>query len=151
MKITLHLGVIDIPYGRAHNGRDLGKTTFEVAKILEKKYGVMAFFAGAKKNAIGDEVTETLADYIEDALGLMLKGEQPTELRQLWLPDTKKMFDDAIESKFFDGKIAGVATQASLDGVNHRKKNPYKKRAARQSFLDTHKYRDSFKAWINGD
>jgi hypothetical protein len=151
MKLKLHLGMTDLPYGRAHNGRDLGKSTYDVAKILESKYGIMAFFAQAKKTEITQEITESLSDFVDDALDALANNKQPQDLKQLWLPDTEKLFRAAIMSRFYDGKIAGVATQAALNGVNHRKKKPYKKRPARQSFFDTGMYRDNFKAWIDGE
>lgn len=42
----------------------------------------------------------------------------------------------------------GIPTAAAQRGVNHRFKHPYKKRAARPSFIDTGTFQASAKAWV---
>ena len=146
---TLHLGVIDQPY-------DEGATTGMVAEILEDKYHVMEVFFELRI----DDVAAALERSIQGALDA-LAMDAPVENIDPFgsaTADIETAFRHFLDSKEIEGiGIPGVPTQAALDGVSHRFKNPrYKitkkgkkvKRAPRPSFIDTGLYEASMKAWF---
>jgi len=147
--VSLVFGVKQLAYGHAKGMSNPNTTTVDVARILEKKYGVMAKFYELHQTEIHTEIGDKLADVMIDAL-----AGYPVNLHGLRdMSAVKPLFTQAIINKEFDGKIAGVATAASLAGVNHRKKLKGKKgkrkKAVRPSFLDTHLYKNSFVCWID--
>lgn len=147
---TLVLGVIDIPYA---NG---GESTGEVARALEKNYGVMDGFVELHMPFIA----ESMEDALKGALENVLAGSPvPSNPYSSGL--------DAIENRFRqfldDEEITklnrpGVPTLAAQMGISHRFKNPMlssknkrkglKRNPPRQSFIDTGLYQANFKAWI---
>lgn len=139
---TLHLGVNDIPY-------DAGdKTTGDVADILEAKYGVMQNFV----DLLGEDIiqrafTESAGNALEAVVmgapaTISLTGDAEQEL--------EIAFHLFIEQQEMDFRVDGVPTKASLNGVNHRLKNPYAKtNSSRPSFRDTGQYLASFRAWVD--
>ena len=127
------MGVWDVQYSTG------GKSTGDVAEILEDKYGVFQHFWEVH----GPAVLESIAEVQSAALETMMASEDPAvgqeELRIGYLgveEEVKVLFDKFITMKEMDGMAEGVPTQASLDGVSHRFK---KKKGApgRPSFLDT--------------
>lgn len=168
MTLTLHLGVIDLPYlnpkeqpakrkarlgkalkkpARKPSGEDEGKTTGDVAEIIEAKYGLMEAFYENKEEAI----VGFLEDGIAGALESLLSGA-PTSLDPFGEGTAKieEAFKDALSSREVEGwGIAGVATEAARKGVSHRLKHPYaKENPRRPSFIDTGLMQASFKAWV---
>jgi hypothetical protein len=139
---TLHLGVNDMPYATG------GKTTGDVAEILEARYGVMAAFVVMREGAIGSAVEESLMGAIEN---MMMGGPVLGRGQALAgaLSEIEALFKAALSAKAFDGVIGGVPTGASLKGVSHRFKKPYAKRGSRPSFIDTGLYQSSFRAWTD--
>ncbi|CAB4132097.1 hypothetical protein UFOVP136_38 [uncultured Caudovirales phage] len=147
--MKLHLGIKDLPYGHAHGSHgNANATTGEVAEKLEKKYGVMEEFFNLHDAEIVETIAETLADSLADYLsGIPSNNDNVNDEIS---KDIKHLFKKTIIGKEFDGKIDGVATQASLGGVNHRKKKGVNRnRGVRPSFYDTHLYADSFEAWLD--
>lgn len=164
MSITLHLGVVDVPYSRAigtaarrvarwrykkkpWQGLGGTTTTGDVASILESRYGIMEMFMTLH----GEDVAEELADAMQDKLDMLSLG-QPTD-RSVVLSDSQlsgieTYFRDMLDQRELDGKIPGVPTGAAQRGVNHRMKHPYARRGARPSFIDTGLFGSSFKAWV---
>ena len=155
--MKLHLGVLDIPY--AYDQQTLTKkgkvakrrraikksiTTGDVAEILEAKYSLMETFYEMNKQEIADELAKSVVGAYENLLMGGPKSADPTAEAASWI---EQRFRQDIEQKKFDGVIAGVATQASLDGVNHRLARPYARRDARPSFDDTGLFKTSFKVW----
>lgn len=135
----LRLGVNDVPYA------DDGKTTGDVAEILEAKYGVMETFAEIH----GQEIADDLAAAAAGALGDLLKGAPVSHPFAEAENKIAKRFRDCLNSRELDGKIAGVPTAASLAGVNHRLKRPYRKsNPVRPSFIDTGLYQASMAAKV---
>ena len=133
------MGVIDVPY---KNG---GKTTGDVAEILEAKYHIMELFFQEHS----DDVISTLVKSYADALADLIGGAPPASPSQDGTNDIRTMFNRFIDARQLDGIEPGVPTQASLDGVNHSFKHPYAKgNPTRPSFRDTGQYRDSFFADI---
>lgn len=146
---TLHLGVIDQPYAD-------GATTGDVAEILEDKYHVMEVFFESRIN----DVTDALEKSIQGALDALDMGAPVENIDPFGsaTADIEAAFRHFLDSKEIESLgIPGVPTQAALDGVSHRFKNPrYKKtkggkkvkRAPRPSFIDTGLYEASMKAWF---
>lgn len=164
MSLSFHLGVVDIPYSQAlaaqarrttrwrqgkrpwqaMNGT---QTTGDVAEILEARYGVMAAFYELHGQDIADEVTEVMKGKLES---LMMGSPPPNRLFEEGdLSGVEEMFRSMLDRQELDGRLPGVPTGASLRGVNHRMMNPYARRGARPSFIDTGLYQASFRAWVD--
>lgn len=166
----LHLGVIDQPYSNKPQPARLARagkgsrrrllpikisaqaplSTGDVATILEEKYHIMEVFADelTGKDAIQKAIDHSIEGSIESILmgapaeDLDITGEATSEIEEA--------FKIAISQQAFDGMIPGVATKASLAGVNHRLKHPYAKdNPPRPSFKDTGLYQANFKAWMD--
>jgi hypothetical protein len=150
---TLHLGVIDIPYQAAPTKR--GKksaatvTTGDVAEILESEYHVMQHFFELHQADIAKSLEESMEGALET---LLMGGKVSTDLSTVMASASSEiddMFKNMISNKELDGLgYPGIPTQASLMGVDHRKKNPYKRRPPRPSFKDTGLYLASFRSWF---
>ena len=140
---TLHLGVNDIPYD--YKGSE-GRSTGDVAEILEAKYNVMGVFFEVH----GQEIAKHLAEAATDALENLLSGA-PVPAHPFLSGETEiqKMFGRFLDLKEMDGRAVGVPTKAALAGVNHRMAHPYAKRDERPSFVDTGLYANSMRAWVD--
>jgi hypothetical protein len=135
----LHFGVGDpIPY--TYGGAF--RTTVDVAKILEAKYGIMEAFAKDNEK----EIRQILRDQSKRYVGQTMRGVEPD--LQPAFEKIRRMFKNYILTKKLDGRVKGVPTAASLRGVNHRFKRPFARRAARASFWDTGLYVSAFKTWV---
>jgi hypothetical protein len=149
--LTLHLGVVDVPYAQpapgavGHNKPPGSQTTGDVAEWLEAKYHVMEIFAELHK----DDIDEALADSAAGALENLLMGS-PVGADAFGAGQSK--IEDAFR-KFIDTKemerlgYPGVPTKAALKGVNHRLKR--KRGPSRPSFQDTGLYEANFAAWVD--
>lgn len=143
---TLRLGVLDIPY--QDKG---GKTTGDVAEILEAKYHVQEIFYEEHAQQIAD----ALAESYEGALESIVMGarQKPSNF---FTAGTSKIEAD-FKGWLSTGKMEalgypGVPTKAALKGVNHRLKHPYAKgNPRRPSFIDTGLYAASFRAEVDLD
>ena len=139
---TLHLGVTDdLPY--AHGG----KSVFDVAEILEAKYGVMQFFWDTH----GQEITDELGDAIVGSFESALQGAPPSpQPYAAASSEIEKMFNLFLDRKEMDNKVPGVPTAASLGGVSVRFKQKRKKsRGARPSFENSGLYAASMRSWVD--
>ena len=159
--MILHLGVIDMPYADApkkhqrKSGGTPNETTGDVAEILEAKYGVMEQFFKAHEQDIATSLESSIASALENliaskgsSLTKQILAGTSTGLAQAE-SEIKDKFSNFLSNKEVETLgIAGVPTRAALDGVSHRFKNPYKKRPARPSFIDTGLYQTSFRAWV---
>lgn len=164
MGLTLHLGVIELPYveaptpqtrlPKARKGKQRprkppvakagGQTTGDVADILERKYHVMETFYEVHEEEIADDFAQAMAGALEDLLVGAPPSAQPYAAAESALQARFKTF---LESKEMDElAVDGVPTKASLRGVNHRLK--IKRGGPRPSFIDTGLYESSFVAWI---
>ena len=145
---VLHLGVVDWPY--AYQGAE-AVTTGDVAGWLEDKYGVMQFFFDEHKQEIADNLAESARGALESFLMGAPKSRHPL------IQGTDKiewMFQKFIDNKEMDGRVEGVPTQASLEGISHRFKDAGNKKGGRNprpSFQDTTMYEDSFTVWVDND
>lgn len=162
MSVTLHLGVIDLPYAYVREGerktkKRAGKkkqrvvssmTTGDVATILEDKYGVMETFFEAKEEAIVGHITESLAGALESVLAGAPPGADPFAAGAQQIDEMFKEFILSGEAE--NVSIPGTPTKAALKGVSHRKAHPYAKANPRRpSFYDTGMYVDNFMSWID--
>lgn len=133
--VKISLGVVELPYAEG------GKTTGDVAEILENKFGIMEKFA--------ERNIEHIADFVADGiLGAI-------ESRFAGAPETFDVFAGAmakVEDKFhkyIDREEHGIHTKAKdkpLAGA--RKKRQYRRVSAKTTFVDTGLYRNNFKAWV---
>lgn len=139
--MILHFGVIDLPYSYGTKGQ----TTGDVAEILEDKYGIMQAYYDAYEQEVVDAITKGFSDSLESLLSGAPARSDPFAGA---MAKVEAGFKQALSNREFDG-LTGVPTQAALDGVSHRRKHPYAKRASRPSFIDTGLYQSSFKAWID--
>jgi len=139
--ITLHLGVLDVPYTR-------GQSTGRVAEILETKYGIMEFFAAEKSDLISKVIEQDLVDFIDDALSGKPIHSEPFKdsCEKIGTLFRQALTDEFMNGSNFSGRP--VPTMAALKGISHRFKGKKNKRGVRPSFIDTGAYRQSFKAWV---
>lgn len=153
--MILHLGVIDIPYAQAprRNQRKAGsagtQTTGDVAGWLENRYHVMEIFFESRRDEIAGDLESSLAGALESALmgGGSLTTIDPTGAAATSIEDRFKKFLSLKEIEQLG--VPGVPTMAAQMGVNHRLKNPYRRRAPRPSFIDTGLFEASFKVWAD--
>lgn len=138
---TLHLGVIDQPY-------QTGKTTGDVAEILESKYKVMEHFATAHEADIAGDLENSLEGELENLLLGAPRSGDPFAAACSAIDDRFRKF---LSQKEMDRMgVPGVPTAASLAGYSKRFKQKQKKsRGPRPSFIDTSLYSNSFHSWID--
>ena len=151
----LHLGVIDLPYvevpAKPSRRRKKPKgsrsmTTGDVAEILEHRYHVMELFWQLHEQENVIDLEESLAGSIE---GFIMGA--PVSLDPFGSATSKieDRFKQMLSTRELDSLgFPGIPTAAAQRGVNHRLKRPYKKRAARPSFIDRGLYQSSFKSWV---
>lgn len=155
---TLHLGVIDSPYGNPPKASKKGRksklksssvlTTGDVADILEAKYHPMEIFFTVKEK----QIVAALEDSVSGALESVLMGG-PASLDPFGTATNKieELFRSFLEKREMERLgYPGVPSKAALAGVNHRLLHPNAKANPRRpTFIDTGAYQTSFKAWID--
>jgi|ERR1700731_401988 len=166
MTLTLHLGVVDIPYvtnvpepqrrvsTRQKRGGPVkaqpskppsgGETTGDVAEILEEKYGVMEVYYELHQADVVAALEESLEDQIDS---LMSGAPVDTDAFGAAASRIEAGFRDFLDRSEMAYLVPGVPTQAAQDGVNHRLK--LKKGPTRPSFVDIGLYQSSMKAWVD--
>lgn len=148
MTITLHIGVIDMPYSEGKGENEGGGVTVgDVAEILENKYKVIGTFIETLGN---DAIERALAHSAQAAVKALLRGGSPDiRLTSKAEEEIESAFRLFLDQREMDGR-PGVPTAAALKGVNHSFKRPYvKSNPERPSFIDTGLYQASFKAWTD--
>lgn len=151
MTLTLHLGVQDIPY----KDDPKGKTSYDVAEILEAKYHPMEIFFNLYDEKIARDLEEGLAGVLE----AIIDGRSPLALDPFGaaMSITKAAFVAFIINNEMNALgYPGIPTAASgqtekrKGSIQHRKAHPYSKdNPARPSFVDTGEYIKDFMAWID--
>lgn len=147
--MRLHFGQILLPYKN-------GETSVDVAKKLEKRYKLKATFFAGNKPKIAQLYRQALSDALNDAIH---GGFVPLELNLLFgkaNDTTSQLFRDALNKRWFDGRIAGVPTMRAQLGISSRFKAGFTRkkvngkwvRISRPSFIDTQLYRNSSKTWV---
>ncbi|EPD0902509.1 hypothetical protein ACR2HU_002473 [Yersinia enterocolitica] len=136
--ITLHLGVMDIPYG------DENTTTGDVAELLEGKYKIIQTFF----DRYGQDIADMMANDIAASLENMIAGAPPTRdpLAES-MSRTHNLFVAFLDNEEMNG-LAGIPTRRAMEGISKRFKN--KKGSPRPSFIDTGTYQASMRAWVSG-
>jgi hypothetical protein len=122
-----------------------GKTTGEVAKDLESRYGIMGAFWEMEQDYIMSLIEKSISQSIED---MAASGEPSSPISQDVLEKIEARFKRNLSMKRYDGQLPGVPTTAALQGVSHLFRHSYAKRPSRPSFIDTGMFQASFKAWI---
>lgn len=141
MSLTLHLGVVDVPYVDAQ-----GVTTGDVANILEAKYHVVETFYERHQAEVAADLENGLAGALES---LMMGAPVSLDPFAAGLQQTEHRFREFLSSREMERLgLPGVPTRAALEGVSHRFKSG-KKGKRRPSFIDTGQYQASFAAWVN--
>lgn len=138
---VLHLGVIDVPYARRG-----GKTTGDVAEILEAKYHVMEMFYQQNEVFVAKSLEKSVAGTLES---LLLGAPLSIDAFGAGTSRIEDRFKQFLSRREIERlSYPGVPTQAALKGVSHRLKG---KRSGRRrpSFIDTGLYQSSFKAWVS--
>ena len=156
-RITLHLGVIDQPYrswvlakgGKKRKpGRTLAMTTFDVAKILEAKYGLYSTYCRVHEADIVGALEESLQGSLETLVMRRQLVMNPWARGTQLIADGFKNFINSREAERVG--IPGTPTKAAMRGVNHRLKHPYSRRNPRRpSFRDTSLLVDSTAVWVD--
>lgn len=168
MTITLHLGVVDVPYAAPANvprrasakSRKGGKaatttspaagaeTTGDVATFLEDRYHVMEVF-------VEDVGLDFIAKAFEQSAGnavaaLIMGAPSSLGLTDEATSEIEAAFKLFLSQQEMDGIVPGVPTGASLRGVNPRLKNPTARgNPPRPSFIASGLYQASFKTWVD--
>lgn len=138
---VLHLGITDIPYST-------GKTTGDVAEILEGKYDVMGNFVKVHETQIAADLENSLEGEMEN---LLLGAPRSSDPFAGAASKIEHRFRQFLSLKEMDALgVPGVPTAASLAGYSKRfKQKQNKSRGPRPSFIDTGLYQRSFKAWVD--
>lgn len=136
--ITLHLGVIDIPY------EGEGTTTGDVAERLEEKYRIMQTFFDRYGNEIADLMSNYLAANLENLMAGAPPSRDPLAESMSRVHD---LFVAFLDNEEMNG-MPGVPTQRALLGISKRFKN--KRGDPRASFVDTGTYQAAMRAWVSG-
>jgi hypothetical protein len=143
------LGVVDMPY--ASPG---GKTTGDVAEILEARYHVMeTFYEDMGPDVIQKAIEQSAQNAVEALIvGGSRSGSNSANM-SLTLEaegEIEEAFKLWLSQQEMDYTQPGVPTQAALKGVSHRlKRANAKTNPARPSFIDTGLYQSSMKAWLD--
>ena len=155
MSMTLHLGVVDIPYSEPPSPVKRGRkpkrvaaqiSTGDVAGFLEAEYHVMEVFFEANAEKIVGYLEHSLAGTLE---GILMGAPLGQDAFGTATSDIEERFRDFLSNKEMEALgYPGVPTQAALQGISHRFKNKRGPKP-RPSFIDTGLYQASFKAWIS--
>ena len=140
MAMTLHLGVVDVPYADKS-----GTSTGDVAGYLEQRYNVMRHFFELNDEKIAAKLADSLAGQLENLLaGAPAEGVQPYAEAESAIDAEFRQFLalDVLASYGYPG----IPTKAALAGENLRLKS--KKGAARPSFIASSLYQMSFRSWV---
>ncbi len=141
MSLTLHLGVVELPYNKKG-----GLTTFDVANFLEARYHVMEVFYEVHKDDVATALEDGLQGTIENLMLGAPAGQNPFGTAESKIKDA---FDSFITLREMEALgYPGVPTNASLKRKSARFKSGTAKRV-RPSFVDTGLYLNSFAAWVD--
>ena len=144
--MKLKLGVVEVPEPN-------GNTSYGVGKILEEKYTLFSSYVEMHHKDIENELCEALVGAFEtyQATGHIAKQPFDAAGQELSLGLKKFIYNEELA-----GKVAGVPTQAALEGITTRKvgrgkKSKFKRTRTgirRPSFIDSGIFEASTKVWI---
>lgn len=151
MSITIHFGVVDIPYswtvgvGKNKTTHSRNETTGDVAEILEAKYHVMEHFYELHQEDIMAALHESIEVALETAL---MGGPRIGNPAAAAAQEIEQMFMRFLSNRELDSLgYPGIPTLAAQRGVSHRFKHPYARRPPRPSFIDTGLLESSMRVW----
>lgn len=157
-RLTLHLGVLDQPYDTPGKRSRKVMTTYGVAKILERNYGVMQMFFDAKgQSVMAPAMEESLKGAFEaflmgraiDPFGRSMQAIEHA-FRQFISSQEVERAGFAPRTRITGRALLQIPTKAALRGVNHRLSRPYARgNPRRPSFRDTGMYVASFRAFVD--
>lgn len=150
--MKLKLGVIEVPEPGNLSSYDLGK-------ILEEKYTLFSTYVEVHEKDIEHELSEAVVGALETYMATGHIPKQPFDSAGQELSLGLKRF---IYKEELAGKVAGVPTQAALEGLSTRtvrgtvptkvrkgqKFKRVKTGVRRPSFIDTGIFEASTKVWI---
>ena len=159
--MQLVLGVHDVAYaaqfhtkaGTAKKGKSkaqlaygAGKSTGEIALILEKRYNIMRTFVNMESTGIIAAIEKSMVGSVINMVAGQPGAVDPSAQA---MSDIATTFKDMLSKSAFDGRTSPgrTPTEAARRGVSHRFKRPYARRPSRPSFIDTGLYQSSFTAW----
>jgi hypothetical protein len=133
--VKIALGVVEIPYTEG------GKSTGDIAEILEGKFDVMGIFAEKHSENIADMVAQGFADSIDNIFA------GAPENFDIYAGAMAKIENQFIE--YIDSEEHAIPTKAKAIGAaGARKKRQYRKTGNKITFVDSGMYRNSFRAWV---
>ena len=154
--MTLHFGVIDLPYEKPPKKAkrksklksSTSLTTGDVAEILEAKYHPFELFFQIKEKQIAASLENSMAGALES---LMMGAPAKLDPFGAACSEIEALFGKFINNREIERLgYPGIPTKAALAGVNHRLAHPYAKgNKRRPSFVDTSQYIDARKVWVD--
>jgi hypothetical protein len=146
LDLKLKLGVIDVPEPN-------GNTSYGVGTILEKKYTLFSSYVEMHHKDIEHQLCEAIVGAFETFQATGHVAKKPFDAAGQELTLGLKQF---IYKEELAGKVAGVPTQAALEGVTTRKVGRGKRAkfkrtktgVRRPSFIDSGIFEASTKVWI---
>ena len=140
--MEIHIGVIPLP--EPEYNKKTRVTTYDVATILEEKYGLFSFFVSDNIDTIASLITKN----IQTSLHRHIQGEsEDTATLDTAPSEMLGMLKRSLDSQAFDGRIAKVPTKAALKGFHRLKKPEERYGPPRPSFEDTTTMYQSLRVW----
>lgn len=165
--MKVKLGVHDVAYSDPEERG--ATTTYEVAEILEAKYGVMAVFEQLHMDLIQDAVVDHMMGMIRSVVQGNPRALEQVRKRGIPLDKVESAFRDYLEADEWQ-RQTGKEIAAAVAGISHRFKTPGGKlvaakavdagkggtiekvmsrsREPRPAFVDTGLYSAAFRAWL---
>jgi hypothetical protein len=136
-----------------------GKTTLDVARILEAKYSVMGTFYYTREKKIAEWLAQSARDAIRELSHGRVKEKIFAGAEQKIEESFRDFLDASEMATIFSGLTASEAayfiastggfTGAAEARARHRFLHPYAStNKPRPAFIDTGLYQSSFRAWI---
>lgn len=132
--MLLNLGITDIPYAEG------GKSTGDVAEILEEKFHVMEIFSEKK----GGEIAFLLADSLAGSIETVAMGGTVTDPFAGAMQKIEERFREFITL----GEHGIHLKKMDAPKTGARFKRQYRKAKASTAFVDSGNYRRNFKSWV---
>lgn len=148
-RVTIHTKTLS----RAQRAYGTGRTTGQIASILEARYGIMrAYYDNRKANVILPAIERS----VKGALINIMNGQPGVvAMETAAMFRITEDFQEALSMKRFDSWISRggtypVPTLASQGGVSMRHKSGFTKgKLSRPSFINTGFYQSSFVTWMS--
>lgn len=154
-RLTLHLGMLEQPYDTPGKRSSRPMTTYDVARILERNYGIMQMFYDAHEKDIGRDIEHSLGGALEslmmgqkvDPWGSAMGAIKDRFSRFLSAREVERV-GFASRTRVRDRALLQIPTKAALKGIRHRFGKVIRG-DRRPSFIDIGLYETSFRAWVS--